>query len=55
MIDPSSVADWVQASFMTGLVACLAAAGAWTLTREQHERSVAPSPDTRALAMTRRQ
>ncbi len=55
MIDPGSTADWVQASFMTGLVACLAAAGMWTLTREQQERSMAPSPNTQAVAMTRRQ
>jgi hypothetical protein len=55
MLDPGSAADWVQASFMTGVVACLAAAGMRALTREQHERSVAPSPNTRALATTGRQ
>jgi hypothetical protein len=54
MIDPGSAADWVQASFMTGLVASLAAAGMWALPREQHEPSVAPSPNTQAVAMTGR-
>jgi hypothetical protein len=55
MLDPGSAADWVQASFMTSVVACLAAAGMWALTREQHERSVALSPNTRALTITSRQ
>jgi hypothetical protein len=46
---------------MTGLIASLAAAGMWALTREQHEltreqheRSVAPSPNSQAVAMTGR-
>ncbi len=52
MIDPGSATDWLQASFLTGLVACLAAAGSWALTREQHdERSLAPHP----VATTARQ
>jgi hypothetical protein len=37
MVDPGSVADRLQASLMTGLVALLAAAGMWALTREQHQ------------------
>lgn len=51
MIHQGSAADWVQASFLTGLVACLAAAGSWALTQEQHERSPAPQP----VATTTRQ
>jgi hypothetical protein len=39
---------------MAGLVGCLAAAGMWTLTVEQHERSTAPSPDAEAVATTAR-
>jgi hypothetical protein len=49
MIDPASVADWMQASFMTGLVAGLAAAGMWALKQEQHESSVAPSRNIQAV------
>jgi hypothetical protein len=37
---------------MAGLIGCLAAAGMWTLTAEQHERSTAPSPNTEAVATT---
>jgi hypothetical protein len=44
MIDPGSAADWLQASFLTGLVACLTAASSWALTREQHERTLARQP-----------
>jgi hypothetical protein len=46
---------------MTRVVALLGAAGVWALTRqqhelirEQHERAVAPSPNTQALAVTGR-
>jgi hypothetical protein len=51
MIDPGSAADWLQASFLTGLVAGLAATGGWALTREQHEHPITPQP----VAMTARQ
>jgi hypothetical protein len=44
MIHPGSAADWLQASFLTALVACLTAAGSRALTREQHERTLAHQP-----------
>jgi hypothetical protein len=52
MIDPGSAADWAQASLMTGVLALLTGAGIWALRREQHERLVAPRPNTQAVAMT---
>ncbi len=54
MVDPASVADWAQASFITGLVAGLAAMGMRALTQEQHEPSMAPTPNTQAAATTGR-
>jgi hypothetical protein len=54
MVDPASVADWAQASFITGLVAGLAAMGMRALTQEQREPSMAPTPNTQAAATTGR-
>ncbi|HEX6678813.1 MAG TPA: hypothetical protein VF486_27820 [Actinomycetes bacterium] len=54
MVDPASLADWVQASCMAGVVVGLAAAGRWALAQDQRESSAKPVPESQVVAVARR-
>src|SRR6266511_4620768 len=48
MIDPASMADWAQASFLVTLLGGLAAACGWVLRQEQRERLLEARSTARA-------